>query len=190
MPTIEIRSMCVDHRVRRKPQRLTSNGPIETARRNYSDCPSSRAGSPDRNLTFSGTNLPPAVIPSSIRVRSLLGPQSGGKARDSGRNPDSAVSICDRQRTREFGIKMMLGATRQSIYRYAMKRGLRQVALGVLIGLALAMPAAWAWMRIDAFDGSVHAKSALILLIVSLTATGLPAYRATEVDPIQALRDQ
>ena len=85
---------------------------------------------------------------------------------------------------------MTLGATLQSIYRYVMKRGLRQVALGVLIGLALAMPAAWAWMRIDAFDGSVHAKSALILLIVSLSATGLPAYRATEVDPIQALRDE
>src|ERR1700728_2869102 len=46
--------MCVDHRVRRKPQRLTSNDPIETARRNYSDCLSSRAGSPDRNLTFLG----------------------------------------------------------------------------------------------------------------------------------------
>ena len=64
---------------------------------------------------------------------------------------------------------MMLGATRQSIYRYVMKRGLRQVALGVLIELALAMPAAWAWMRliknswmrIDAFDGSVYAISAL-----------------------------
>jgi ABC-type antimicrobial peptide transport system permease subunit len=46
------------------------------------------------------------------------------------------------------------------------------------------------WMRIDAFDGSVYAISALILLIVSLSAMGLPAYRATEVDPIQALRDE
>jgi ABC-type antimicrobial peptide transport system permease subunit len=85
---------------------------------------------------------------------------------------------------------MTLGATLQSIYRYVMKRGLRQVALGVLIGLALAMPASWARGLIDAFDGSVYAISALILLIVSLSATGLPAYRATEVDPIQALRDE
>jgi len=67
-----------------------------------------------------------------------------------------------------------------------------------IIGLALAMPTAWSWMRliknswmrIDAFDGSVYAISALFLLIVSLSAMGLPAYRATEVDPIQALRDE
>jgi ABC-type lipoprotein release transport system permease subunit len=60
------------------------------------------------------------------------------------------------------------------------------------------MPTAWSWMRliknswmrIDAFDGSVYAISALFLLIVSLSAMGLPAYRATEVDPIQALRDE
>jgi predicted permease len=108
------------------------------------------------------------------------------------------LSFAMGQRTREFGIKMTLGATRQSIFRSVMKRGLRQVALGILIGLALAMPAAWAWMRltknswmrIDAFDVSVYAISAIILLVVSLSAMGLPAYRATEVDPIQALRDE
>ena len=108
------------------------------------------------------------------------------------------LSFATGQRTREFGIKMMLGATRQLIFRSVMRRGLRQVALGVLIGLALAMPAAWAWMRliknswmrIDAFDVSVYAISALILLVVSLSAMGLPAYRATEVDPILALRDE
>ena len=52
------------------------------------------------------------------------------------------------QRTREFGIQMMLGATRQSIFRSVMTRGLRQIVLGLLIGLAMAMPAAWAFMRI------------------------------------------
>jgi predicted permease len=108
------------------------------------------------------------------------------------------LSFAMSQRTREFGIKMMLGATRQSIFRSVIARGLRQIGLGVLIGLALAMPAAWAWMRltknswmaINTFDVSVYAISALILLVVSLSAMCLPAFRATEVDPIQALRDE
>lgn len=46
------------------------------------------------------------------------------------------------QRTRELGIQMMLGATRQSIFRSVMTRGLRQLAVGLLLGLAMAMPAA------------------------------------------------
>jgi hypothetical protein len=72
MPTIEIPWMYVDHRVRRKPQRLTSNDPIETARRNYSDCPSSRAGSPDRNLTFSRIDPWSSCQSSSSEIRSAI----------------------------------------------------------------------------------------------------------------------
>ena len=60
----------------------------------------------------------------------------------------SVLTFAISQRTREFGIQMTLGATRQSIFRSVMKRGLRQIALGVLLGLAMAMPAAWAWMRL------------------------------------------
>ena len=101
------------------------------------------------------------------------------------------------QRTREFGIQMMLGATRQSIFRSVMTKGIRQIALGLLFGMALAMPAAWAfiriteksWLRIDTFDPSVYATSAIILLVVSLSAMCLPAHRATRVDPLQALRN-
>jgi len=108
------------------------------------------------------------------------------------------LSFAMSQRTREFGIKMMLGATRQSIFRSVMRRGLGQIGLGVQIGLGLAMPAAWAWMhltknswmRINTFDFSVYAISAAILMVVSLSAMCLPALRATEVDPIRALRDE
>ena len=110
----------------------------------------------------------------------------------------SVLTFAISQRTREFGIQMTLGATRQSIFRSVMKRGLRQIALGVLLGLAMAMPAAWAWMRlaknswmpIDSFDPSLYSISAIILLVVSLSAMSLPALRATQVDPIQALRNE
>ena len=102
------------------------------------------------------------------------------------------------QRTREFGIQMMLGATRQSIFRSVITRGLRQIALGIVIGLAMALPAAWAftrlmkngWMQIDALDVRVYGISTAILLVVSLSAMCLPALRATQVDPIQALRNE
>ena len=102
------------------------------------------------------------------------------------------------QRTREFGIQMVLGATRQSIFRSMMTRGLRHIALGIGIGLAMALPAAWAftrlmskgWMQIDTFDVRVYGISSLILLVVSLSAMLLPALRATHVNPIQALRDE
>jgi predicted permease len=110
----------------------------------------------------------------------------------------SVLTFAISQRTREFGIQMTLGATRQTIFRSVMKRGLRQIALGVLLGLAMAMPAAWAWMRlaknswmpIDSFDPSLYSIAALILLVVSLSAMCLPALRATQVDPIQALRSE
>lgn len=102
------------------------------------------------------------------------------------------------QRTREFGIQMMLGATRQAVFISVMTRGLRQIAFGVIFGLILAMPAAWAftrltknsWMHVDTFDLSVYSISALILLAVSLAAMCLPALRAMRVDPITALRNE
>jgi ABC-type antimicrobial peptide transport system permease subunit len=101
------------------------------------------------------------------------------------------------QRTREFGIKMMLGAPRKSIFRPVMTKGFRQIALGIFFGLAMALPVAWAfmritknsWMVIDTFDLSIYSISAIILLVVSLFAMCLPALRATQVDPIQALRN-
>ena len=108
------------------------------------------------------------------------------------------LSFSISQRTREFGIQMVLGASRQSIFRSVMVRGLRQIAIGLLCGLALAEPAAWALARlsknspmpIKTFDLSVYGIAALVLLVVSLSAMYLPAFRATQVDPMQALRNE
>ena len=110
----------------------------------------------------------------------------------------SVLTFAISQRTREFGIQMTLGATRQSIFRSVMTRGLRQLALGVLLGLAMAMPAAWVWMRLtkdswmpfNSLDPSLYSIAGLILLVVTLFAMCLPALRATQVDPIQALRNE
>ena len=102
------------------------------------------------------------------------------------------------RRIQEFAIQMMLGATRESIFRSVMKKGLQQIAIGLVCGLILAVPAAWAFARMTAksqlpihtFDLSVYGISALILLLVSLCAMSLPGLRATRVDPAQALRTE
>jgi predicted permease len=108
------------------------------------------------------------------------------------------LTFAIRRRTREFGIQMVLGATRPLIFRTVLARGLRQIALGLVSGAVLCIPAAWAflritersWLRIDTFDASVYSISAVILLAVSLSAMFLPALRATQVDPMKALRSE
>ena len=110
----------------------------------------------------------------------------------------AVLSFAISRRTREFGIQMTLGATRQRIFGSVLIKGLRQIAVGLLCGIVLAVPAALIFARITqrsklpihAFDVSVYGISAIILLVVSLCAMGLPALRATRVDPMQALRTE
>jgi predicted permease len=108
------------------------------------------------------------------------------------------LTFAIRRRTREFGIQMMLGASRPRIFRAVLSRGLRQIAFGLVCGAALSIPAAWSfmritehsWLRIDTFDPSLYSIAGIILLLVSLAAMFLPAFRATRVDPMQALRSE
>jgi predicted permease len=110
----------------------------------------------------------------------------------------AVLTFAINRRTREFGIQMMLGARRESIFMSVMTKGLQQIAIGLLVGMVLAIPAAWTFaimtkrstLPIHAFDISVYGISAVILLVVSLCAMGFPAFRATKVDPIQALRNE
>lgn len=108
------------------------------------------------------------------------------------------LSFTINQRTRELGIRMVLGADRVAILRSILLRGTRQIATGLLCGLALAGPAVWCFARlvknspvpIRAFDGVVYAVAAVLLVAVSLAAMYLPALRATQVDPMKALRTE
>jgi len=107
------------------------------------------------------------------------------------------LSFAVNQRTREFGVKMVLGATRRMIFKSIIGRGARQIGIGLLCGVALAEPAAWVFTRVMAknspfpirvFDPVVFGIAAVLLVVVSLAAMFLPAMRATQVDPIEALR--
>ena len=96
------------------------------------------------------------------------------------------------QRTREFGIRLALGASRAEIVRRVMRDGTWRVAIGAAIGLAattgLARPlrgSSTAWVR----STSRHFLVAT-LVVVAIVACGIPALRATRVDPAIALRSE
>jgi len=96
------------------------------------------------------------------------------------------------QRTREFGIRLALGAPREDVFRLALGRGLSLVALGLVIGLFGALGAGQALTSllydVGGLDPVALGTAIVALALVTLLACWFPARRATQVDPIVALR--
>jgi putative ABC transport system permease protein len=102
------------------------------------------------------------------------------------------VSTSVSQRTREFGLRMALGATRGSVLRLVLGQSGVLVLIGIAIGLAGAYPfsqliARYLFQTTPA-DPLAYAAVALTFLIAALVAAIGPARRATTVDPLLALR--
>ena len=96
------------------------------------------------------------------------------------------------QRTRELGIRAALGASRLQILGMVIRQGMRLVALGAVIGFfgaaALARLLSAQLFHVSALDPAPFVWTALVLAAVALLAAYIPAYRATRVDPMTALR--
>jgi len=95
-------------------------------------------------------------------------------------------------RTREIGVRMALGATRATVVRMITRDGLAVVAAGVLIGLPCAIASA-RLVRSQLYgvtptDRSILIGSAIIFLTTGFVAAWLPARRASQLDPMDALR--
>lgn len=104
------------------------------------------------------------------------------------------VSYGVSHRTREFGVRIALGAGPGSVLRLVVGRALRLAGLGTLLGLGGALAATRSLrgllVEVAPSDPAALAGAALLLFGVTVAASYLPARRATKVDPMVALRSE
>jgi predicted permease len=106
----------------------------------------------------------------------------------------AAMSFVMRQRVRDFGIRIAIGASPRQILSAAVGDGLKLTALGLLIGLALGAAigrsARSLLYGVTLTDVPTYAGVLAVLGVASLFACYLPAYRASRISPVQALRHE
>jgi putative ABC transport system permease protein len=97
-------------------------------------------------------------------------------------------------RTREIGVRMALGAQADQVRRMVVGQGIRVVLIGIALGIGAALLATRALgtllFGVTAVDAGTFAAMASSMIAVGLLASYLPARRASNVDPIIALRGE
>jgi predicted permease len=106
----------------------------------------------------------------------------------------AVMSYSVSQGTRELGLRMALGAGVKDLLRLVMSHGLRLTAAGIVIG-AVASVILTRLMgnllyKVSPRDPIAFGTAFIILIVVAFIACFLPAWRATRIDPVQALREQ
>ncbi len=104
------------------------------------------------------------------------------------------MSYIAEQRTTEIGIRVALGAKREQVMRKMLLDGMRPALFGLVLGLAASLEAGQLMRdllyEIKPLDPVVYAAIAAMLVAVAAFACMVPAWRASRVDPMQALRTQ
>ena len=104
------------------------------------------------------------------------------------------MSFAVAQRTHEIGLRMALGAGQHRVLAQIIREGMSLALLGLAIGLAGATSVGrlmrGMWYRVGTFDTTAFSSVAVILFAAALLACYVPARRATQVDPMQALREE
>ncbi len=102
------------------------------------------------------------------------------------------VAYTTRQRTREIGIRMALGAEKVQIYKLVLGQGLRLMLAGLVVGMALSLAVTRLLKSklyaVGSTDALTFASVAVLLSVVTLIACHIPARRATSIEPTVALR--
>jgi ABC-type antimicrobial peptide transport system permease subunit len=97
------------------------------------------------------------------------------------------------RKTKEFGIRMALGAGRLTIVRMVMTEAVLLVGIGLTLGLAAAVSfgnlAANLLFGVEPRDAMTFASATLTLVLVAIAAAYIPARRATRVEPATTLRN-
>ena len=104
------------------------------------------------------------------------------------------VSFSARQRTREIGVRVALGASDRDVRRLILGQGMLVAAIGIVLGLgaslALTRVVSSYLVGVSATDPVTFAGVPLVLLGVAALASYLPARRAMTIDPVRALREE
>jgi ABC-type antimicrobial peptide transport system permease subunit len=103
------------------------------------------------------------------------------------------MSYAVSQRTRELGLRMALGAGTSDLLRLVMSQGFALTAAGVVLGgagaLGLTRLMGELLYKVSPRDPLAFGSAFAVMIVASLAACLLPAWRATRTDPVRALRD-
>ena len=98
------------------------------------------------------------------------------------------------QRTGELGIRIALGAQRAQVMRLTLADGLAPVLIGLIVGLAggaaIVQLLREMLYGMSPFDWSVFSTVVVVLALTAALACAIPAWRASQLDPAQALRTE
>jgi putative ABC transport system permease protein len=104
------------------------------------------------------------------------------------------MSYAVTQRNREIGIRLALGAQRQSIFKLILGRAIILALIGVVAGLLLSFVLTRSMSSIlfgvSTIDPVIFVLLSVFLIAVILIASFVPAWRATKVDPLVSLRNE
>jgi putative ABC transport system permease protein len=106
--------------------------------------------------------------------------------------PYGVLAYLVTQRTGEIGIRMALGAPRPRVMRLMLIDGMRPALLGLIVGLGASAATGRVITSMlyetKPLDGGIYAAVVGTLVIVATVACMIPAWRASRIDPMQALR--
>jgi ABC-type antimicrobial peptide transport system permease subunit len=106
----------------------------------------------------------------------------------------AVMSYSVSQSTRELGMRIALGADTRGLLRLVFSRGLQLTAAGIVFGgiaaLILTRLMGNLLYKVSPHDPLAFGSALAVITIASLAACFLPAWRATRIDPVQALREQ
>jgi ABC-type antimicrobial peptide transport system permease subunit len=104
------------------------------------------------------------------------------------------ISFSVNERVRDIGVRMALGAQHQNILVMVLRQGMKLVAAGLALGVALSVGlsrfVAGLLVNTGTLDPLAYASASLLLVAVAALACYIPARRATSIDPMQALRTE
>ena len=169
---------------------------VRTTRRAADVLPQVQAALSGRGLFFEQAWTHEDALFASVRHRALpawlFGSLGLGALVIVGAGVLGLLAMTAAQRTREIGIRIALGATRQRVIAMLCREQLVAVACGLAAG---ALVSAWAvrlleaqLYAVSAYDAAIWTVTALTIVTIAAIATLIPSHRAANADPVRALR--